>query len=105
MHPDGDGPVLRTRDALSSSEVVTPSQVVGSIVMFSFIYLMLFAVWLYVLNAKIQHGPDEAEAPPPTETGAEDLLEAAARRANPSGYSLTESRQSPAASPPSAARP
>jgi cytochrome d ubiquinol oxidase subunit I len=104
MHPNGDGPVLRTRDALSSSEVVTPSQVLGSIAMFSFIYLMLFAVWIYVINAKIQHGPDEAEPPPPAATAAEDLLEAAARRANPSGYSLTESRQGPAASPPAPAR-
>lgn len=32
-------------------------QVMASIVMFSFVYLGLFAVWVYVLHSKIQHGP------------------------------------------------
>ena len=39
------------------SEVVSGGQVLGSIVMFSLIYGLLFAVWLYVLNHKIQAGP------------------------------------------------
>tara|TARA_R110002049_G_scaffold2750_2_gene21697 strand:- start:568569 stop:570050 length:1482 start_codon:yes stop_codon:yes gene_type:complete len=47
---------LRTRDGLSES--VTAQQVLGSIVMFGIIYSMLFMVWIYVLNAKIQHGPE-----------------------------------------------
>jgi cytochrome d ubiquinol oxidase subunit I len=99
MHADGDGPVLRTADALSSAKVVTASQVVGSIAMFSVICLLLFAVWVYVIHTKIQHGPDEAEPAPPAETAPEDLLEVAARRANPAGYSLTDSRQGPTAAP------
>jgi cytochrome d ubiquinol oxidase subunit I len=50
--------------------------VLGSIVMFAVIYALLFAVWVFVLNGKIQHGPEEAEAPPPAETSAEGLIEA-----------------------------
>jgi cytochrome d ubiquinol oxidase subunit I len=64
----------------------------GSIVMFCLIYVLLFAIWVYVVHSKIRHGPDEAEAAPPSDTKPKDLVEAAARRANPSGYSLTEVR-------------
>lgn len=46
---------LRTADGVS--EVVRSEQVVGSIVLFGAIYLLLFALWLYVLNEKIRHGP------------------------------------------------
>jgi cytochrome d ubiquinol oxidase subunit I len=65
---------LRTIDGLSNSKVVTPDQVIGSIAMFSVIYALLFAVWVYVLNSKIQHGPEE-ETPPPEETSTKGLLE------------------------------
>ena len=50
---------LRTRDGLSES--VTAQQVLGSIIMFGIIYSMLFMVWIFVLNSKIQHGPESAE--------------------------------------------
>jgi cytochrome bd ubiquinol oxidase subunit I len=49
--------LLRTSDAVSKA--VSAGQIFGSIVMFGVIYLLLFAVWLVVLNDKIQHGPDE----------------------------------------------
>ncbi len=39
------------------SEVVSPGQVIGSMIMFSFIYALLFAIWIFVLNHKIQTGP------------------------------------------------
>jgi cytochrome d ubiquinol oxidase subunit I len=39
------------------SEAIDGGQVLASIVMFSFIYALLFWVWLYVLNDKIQNGP------------------------------------------------
>ena len=39
------------------SEAIDGGQVLASIVMFSFIYALLFWVWLYVLNDKIQKGP------------------------------------------------
>jgi cytochrome d ubiquinol oxidase subunit I len=33
-------------------------------VLFSLVYLLLFAVFLYLLNDKIQHGPDAADLMP-----------------------------------------
>jgi cytochrome d ubiquinol oxidase subunit I len=99
MATDGPGQGLRTEKGLSNRQVVTPAQVVGSIVMFSVIYLLLFAVWVYVLNSKIQHGPDEAEEPPPPATSPKGLLEAAARLADPAGYSLTLAKQDQPAAP------
>ena len=68
-------------------------QVLGSIIMFGLVYLLLFAVWVYVLTRKIRHGPDEAAPTGPADTKAQDLLEAAARLANPAGYSLTDVRE------------
>lgn len=51
--------LLRTSDGLS--KVVTAEMVLGSIVMFGFIYALLFIVWVYVLNDKIKHGPETEE--------------------------------------------
>jgi cytochrome bd ubiquinol oxidase subunit I len=48
---------LRTSDAVSQN--LAESQVFGSIVMFSVIYAMLFALWIYLLNDKIQKGPSK----------------------------------------------
>jgi cytochrome bd ubiquinol oxidase subunit I len=48
---------LRTSDAVSQN--LAGSQVFGSIVMFGVIYAMLFAVWIYLLNDKIQKGPSK----------------------------------------------
>jgi cytochrome d ubiquinol oxidase subunit I len=50
---------LKTADALS--EVVKAEQVLGSIIMFGVIYALLFALWIYVLNHKIQEGPESVE--------------------------------------------
>ena len=47
---------LRTADGLSES--VTAEQVLSSIILFGVIYSLLFAVWIFVLNNKIQHGPE-----------------------------------------------
>jgi cytochrome bd ubiquinol oxidase subunit I len=52
--------LLRTKDAVSKA--VPAGQVIGSIFLFGLIYLMLFFVWVYVLNDKIQHGPDAPQA-------------------------------------------
>ena len=46
---------LLTRNAVS--EAISGSHVLASILMFSVIYMLLFWVWLYVLNDKIQKGP------------------------------------------------
>lgn len=50
---------LRTSDGLSES--VTAQQVLSSICLFAIIYSLLFAVWIFVLNHKIQHGPETVE--------------------------------------------
>lgn len=58
--PDGSSQVrhagLRTDDGVS--KVVEAEQVAASIVMFLFIYALLGSVWLFVLNRKIQAGPE-----------------------------------------------
>jgi cytochrome d ubiquinol oxidase subunit I len=51
--------LLRTSDALS--EAVTANQVLFSLILFSIIYLILLMLFLYLLNKKIQHGPDAKE--------------------------------------------
>ena len=78
--------LLRTSDATSKS--VPAGQVLASLVMFGVIYALLFAVYVFVLNDKIQHGPDEPAAPPAATTGG-GLLAAAGRLAGQGGESLT----------------
>jgi cytochrome d ubiquinol oxidase subunit I len=69
------------------SKSISGGQVLTSIGMFGLIYLLLFAVWVYVLNSKIQHGPDELEERPEEKKGG--LLEAAGTLAARGGHSLT----------------
>lgn len=47
--------LLRTSDALSKD--VKANQVVFSLVLFSLVYTLLFVLFIYLLNKKIQHGP------------------------------------------------
>lgn len=54
--------LLRTSDALSRT--VRAEAVLTSLLLFTFIYALLFAVFLYLLNDKIQHGPDAADLAP-----------------------------------------
>jgi cytochrome d ubiquinol oxidase subunit I len=49
---------LLTRDGVS--EAVSPGQVAGSMAMFGGMYLLLAALWVFVLDRKIRHGPEEA---------------------------------------------
>lgn len=67
--------LLRTSDAVSRS--VPGEQVLGSIVLFSFIYLALVVLWLVVMNEKIAHGPED---PATLGEGATGPLGAAATR-------------------------
>jgi cytochrome d ubiquinol oxidase subunit I len=53
---------LRTSEGLSA--VVKADAVLAAIVLFSLVYLLLFAVFVYLLNDKIQHGPDAADLVP-----------------------------------------
>lgn len=54
--------LLRTSDGLSA--VVKANAVLSSLIMFTLIYLLLFAVFVYLLNDKIKHGPDETDLEP-----------------------------------------
>ncbi len=47
--------LLRTSDALSKA--VTANQVLFSLIMFTIIYVVLFLLFIYLLNKKIKHGP------------------------------------------------
>jgi cytochrome d ubiquinol oxidase subunit I len=51
--------LMKTSDALSPS--VKASEVLTSMILFGFIYLMLFVLFVYLLNDKIQHGPETKE--------------------------------------------
>ena len=66
---------LRTADAVSRS--LNASQVVGSIIMFGVIYALLFALWIYLLNDKIQKGPEPVFLH--GEASLRDALEVASR--------------------------
>jgi cytochrome bd-type quinol oxidase subunit 1 len=46
------------------SRVVQAEAVLASLILFALIYLLLFAVFVYLLNDKIQHGPDAADLTP-----------------------------------------
>ncbi|PWB76104.1 cytochrome ubiquinol oxidase subunit I [candidate division GN15 bacterium] len=53
--------LLRTSESLS--QVVTSGEVLSSIVAFALIYALLFVLFIYLLNEKIQTGPDETPEP------------------------------------------
>ncbi len=57
-------PGLRTKE--SASRVLKGADVLASTIMFGLIYSLLLAVYLFVMNTKIQHGPSEPE---PDEAG------------------------------------
>jgi cytochrome d ubiquinol oxidase subunit I len=54
--------LLRTSEGLSA--VVKADVVLTSLVLFTVLYFLLFAVFIYLLNDKIQHGPDEQDLIP-----------------------------------------
>lgn len=51
--------ILKTSDGVSTN-IVAP-QVLGSIIMFIVIYVLLFALFLFLLDRKIKHGPEEVD--------------------------------------------
>jgi len=54
--------LLRTPEGLSA--VVKAETVLASLILFTFIYFLLFAVFVYLLNDKIQHGPHDEDLIP-----------------------------------------
>lgn len=80
---------LRTKDGLSES--VTAQQVLSSIIMFGLLYSLLFAIWIFVLNHKIQTGPDSPEHRESQHPeGGDKLRERISHRGAPYGGSLME---------------
>ncbi|RXQ96700.1 cytochrome ubiquinol oxidase subunit I [Ancylomarina salipaludis] len=66
--------LLRTSDAFS--QAVSANQIWFSLIMFFFIYTLLFILFIYILNKKIQHGPydkDDTENRPLTK-GIEEAI-------------------------------
>lgn len=49
--------LLRISEGLSKS--VTANQVLGSLIMFTILYFLLFLVFIYLLNEKFKHGPED----------------------------------------------
>ncbi len=79
---------LRTSDAVSHS--LGSAQVAGSIVMFAVIYTLLFALWIYLLNDKIQKGPEAVSLR--GEASFRDALDVASRYPGRTN-SLTDSKE------------
>ncbi len=52
--------VLRTSEGVSKS--IVASQVFGSITMFLLIYILLFSLFIFLLDRKIKHGPEKLES-------------------------------------------
>jgi cytochrome d ubiquinol oxidase subunit I len=52
--------LLRTSEAVSA--IIEPGQVILSMVLFGLVYLLLFILFVYLLNEKIKHGPADDTA-------------------------------------------
>ncbi|WP_432798965.1 cytochrome ubiquinol oxidase subunit I [Poriferisphaera sp. WC338] len=91
---------MRTSDG--HSKIVTAGQVVFSIIMFGAIYILLFFVWVFVLNSKIQKGPvltgESTSAP-------EGFLRTAGEHAHGHKASLAEEHDNAGESDPSKSPP
>jgi cytochrome bd ubiquinol oxidase subunit I len=60
--------LMRTSEGVS--RVLQAESVLASLILFALIYLLLFMVFVYLLNDKIQHGPDEADLKPTGKLGS-----------------------------------
>jgi cytochrome bd ubiquinol oxidase subunit I len=58
--------LLRTSEGLSKA--VKADAVLISLIMFTLVYLLLFALFIYLFDFKIKHGPEEIEHRPETQT-------------------------------------
>lgn len=81
---------LRTQQAVSGA--INREMVVGSLIMFGGIYSLLVMVWVFVLNTKIQAGPEEGDSPE-SDGHRSGFFEVAAEHADAAGPSLTEARR------------
>jgi len=78
--------LLRTSDALSRA--VAAGAVLGSLLLFLVIYVLLFLVWIYSLDRKIKHGPDEPGTSHPTveKTRIGEFIEVSGERLDKSSH-------------------
>jgi cytochrome d ubiquinol oxidase subunit I len=53
--------LMRTKDGVS--KVVYAPSILFSIILFSILYLVLGALWLYLLRREFEHGPEPAHLP------------------------------------------
>jgi cytochrome d ubiquinol oxidase subunit I len=81
---------LKTSDSLSTA--VGANEVLASMIMFGLIYVLLFMVFIYILDDKIKQGPEPVGEPA---AEPERFLDTAARLAAPNGESLTEAHDRP----------
>jgi cytochrome d ubiquinol oxidase subunit I len=65
--------LLRISDGLSKA--VVAEQILGSTIMFSTVYLLLLALFLFLLDHKIKRGPDDTDEESPYHAGRELLKE------------------------------
>ncbi len=79
--------LLRTNHAISKS--VSADQIIGSIIMFTLIYALLFSLWIYLLDHKIKQGPEDIAIAPAT-GGEASLSDIAGIRSGTGGPSLSE---------------
>jgi len=82
------GAGLRTREGVSP--VLDAGQLRGSLAMFGAIYALLFAVWVFLLHQKIQHGPTPAQDVAHPHGGDEGFLGAAQARADHTAHLTDE---------------
>lgn len=80
--------LLRTSDAYSPS--VGSSEILFSIVVFGIIYIVLFILWIYIMDMKIRKGPEPVAAHVPGK--GEGFISVAADLVDHAGPSLTSAR-------------
>ncbi|MGD2169246.1 MAG: cytochrome ubiquinol oxidase subunit I [Chlamydiota bacterium] len=66
--------ILRTSEGVSKN--IVTSQVLSSLIMFIFIYGLLFALFIFLLDRKIKHGPVSFEEKPDTAEVYSDIYKA-----------------------------
>jgi cytochrome d ubiquinol oxidase subunit I len=71
--------LLRTADAVSPN--ITGGQVLAAVLMFVLLYALLLALFIFLLNEKIQHGPDLADEEMPVKSLPDSFKELFGRRA------------------------
>ncbi|UCG53838.1 MAG: cytochrome ubiquinol oxidase subunit I [Candidatus Latescibacterota bacterium] len=82
--------LLRTSDAVSKA--VRGEQVLVSIVLFTIVYLLLFFIWLTILNRKIKTGPEDELTEVAHEPYRSSWIDTVTGLAEPGGASMTEAR-------------